>query len=165
MIHWDNGLAGMKDRFSKRKYFWRFQMLFRKKIIIGFMLVFISLGSLVAWAAVDSKIINRYGLNRIPEPYNGRIRQLIGLNALQYKAIVSSGFKIYILEDIFTIKKQLKKIYKWRDWDGNIVLTEHLLGLNERFMQTGDAYIGKSDIAFLTIYIQNQKETFSIQRF
>jgi hypothetical protein len=103
-----------------------------------------------------------YGLDQVPAPFNGRIRQIIGLAKVQYKAIASSGFRVFVLED--TVGDRLGgKVFLWRDLEAGRFTTKPFVGLGQMYMQKGDAYVGRKDMLWLILYRNGEEVKFSLQ--
>ena len=132
-----------------------------RTIVVGVVLGALCIS--VAFGALDAKTEAHYGLKTIREPYAGRIRQVIGLSMIQYKAIRSSGFKVYKLQKI-TQDRLGAKYYRWTGLDGGPIQTKHFLGTGSIFMQAGDAYIGKTDPVWLSVYREGIEVKFTILR-
>ena len=134
------------------------------KRIIACTIVVGAMATAVVLADIDARTEEHYGLRTIREPYQGRIRQIIGLSMIQYKAVTSSGFKVYTLEDVIVQPGTIQKFFIWKDLDGNKLVTVHLLGLDHIYMKKGDAYVGRADIVWLTAYRDGREVKFTIQR-
>ena len=130
------------------------------RMLIGLAVLGVLAGTV--FGRIDSEVEGYYGLDRIGEPYVGRIRQLIGLNAINYKAIRASGFSVYVLDQ--TVKQEFQKFHVWRDTEGGKWVTKHFIGTKEMFMKEGDAYVGSLSPLWLSVYKDGEEVKFTIPR-
>ena len=133
------------------------------KRIAACTIVLVALVAGAVFAGIDAKTEKYYGLRTIREPYQGRIRQIIGLSMVQYKAMTASGFKVYKLDNIIQANT-LSKFYVWTSPDGSKLVTTHFIGTGEMFMKKGDAYLGKVSPLWLIVYRNGEEVKFTIKR-
>jgi len=112
-------------------------------------------------ADIGAKTEQYYGLRTIRQPFQGRVRQVIGLAMIQHKAIKSSGLGVYKLDSIIQTKT-FKKFHVWVDLKGNKLVTTHFIGAGVILMKQGDAYLGKKSPLWLSVYRNGEEVKFTI---